>query len=425
MRSLCWMKKNKSLKKIFLLILFVLQNNYTFGQDSTLISTTNYSIVMMDSPAKLFTMRQFNESYVSFYGFFSKSLHTHIKSKFLANLIEPLIQGLILMPLTHEEGHRSVLTAKGIGSISQPFFNKDGLAYVNGVTDQTLINLKNSDPASYIRLHNGGLESDYMIAKRIEDMVSFDKADYKYYNWEYFSRKAGVVQYIAMGLFEYELDKKEEKNELDRDIVGHDVYGTVRHLFRPDMEFYRYTRYKDLTKREKEYLDNLGYHSFLNLLNPILFGKSGFRINKDMKVNLGAGHMLAPFGEFVDENIWLKYKGYNISLYLRQFHNKNHWSNGIGIGIHEYDLSNKIIISLRGHYWKQPQDYSFTTADMYNGGAIDLKIRYRFWNDSNKTIPGFSYDFGFVSKTKGFLPEEVMLEEHNGFRLGFTLEMRN
>ena len=144
-----------------------------------------------------------------------------------------------------------------------------------------------------------------------------------------------------------------------------------------------------------------------------------------MKVNLGAGHMLAPFGEFVDENIWLKYKGYNISLYLRQFHNKNHWSSGIGIGIHEYDLSNKIIISLRGHYWKQPQDYSFTTADMYNGGAIDLKIRYRFWNDSNKTIPGFSYDFGFVSKTKGFLPEEVMLEEHNGFRLGFTLEMRN
>ena len=380
---------------------------------------------MMDSPAKLFTMRQFNESYVSFYGYFSKSLQTHVKNKLLVSLIEPLVQGLILMPLTHEEGHRSILTAKGIGSISQPFFNKDGLAYVNGVTDQTLIKLKNEDPASYIRLHNGGLESDYMIAKRIEDMVSFELANYKYYGWEYFSRKLGIIQYIAMGLFEYELDKKEEKNELNRDIVGHDVYGAVRHLFRPDMEFYRYTRYKDLTKNEKQYLDNLGYHSFLNLLNPILFGKSGFKIHKDIKANLGAAHMVAPFGEFIDENIWLKYKKYNISFYLRQFHNKDNWSDGIGIGIHEYNISNKIIISLNGHYWEQPQAYSFTTPNTFKGGAVDLKIRYRFRNNDNQTIQGFSYDLGFISKTEGFLPEEVILEKHNGFRLGFTLEMIN
>jgi len=370
-------------------------------------------------------MRQFNESYVSFYGYFSKSLQTHVKNKLLVSLIEPLVQGLILMPLTHEEGHRSILTAKGIGSISQPFFNKDGLAYVNGVTDQTLIKLKNEDPASYIRLHNGGLESDYMIAKRIEDMVSFDQANYKYYKWEYFSRKMGIVQYIAMGLFEYELDKKEEENELDRDIVGHDVYGAVRHLFRPDMEFYRYTRYKDLTRNERQYLDNLGYHSFLNLLNPILFGKSGFKIHKDIKANLGAAHMVAPFGEFFDENIWLKYKKYNISFYFRQSHNKDNWSDGIGVGIHEYNISNKIIISLNGHYWEQPQAYSFTTPNTFKGGAVDLKIRYRFRNNDNQTIQGFSYDLGFISKTEGFLPEEVILEKHNGFRLGFTLEMIN
>ena len=424
MRSLRWMKKNKYLRFFFLLIVLV-KNSYIFGQDSLLTSATTYSIVMMGSPAKLFTMRQFNESYVSFYGYFSKSLQTHVKNKLLVSLIEPLVQGLILMPLTHEEGHRSILTAKGIGSISQPFFNKDGLAYVSGVTDQTLITLKNEDPASYIRLHNGGLESDYMIAKRIEDMVSFDQANYKYYGWEYFSRKIGVIQYIAMGLFEYELDKKEEKNELDRDIVGHDVYGAVRHLFRPDMEFYRYTRYKDLTKNEKQYLDNLGYHSFLNLLNPILFGKSGFKIHKDIKANLGAAHMVAPFGEFIDENIWLKYKKYNISFYLRQFHNKDNWSDGIGIGIHEYNISNKIIISLNGHYWEQPQAYSFTTSNTFKGGAVDLKIRYRFRNNDNQTIQGFSYDLGFISKTEGFLPEEVILEKHNGFRLGFTLEMIN
>ena len=108
------MKKSECPKSIFLLIIFVLQGNYILGQDSTLAPTTHYSIVVMDSPAKLFTMRQFNETYVSFYGYFSKSLHTHVKNKFLISLIEPLVQGLVLMPLTHEEGHRSILTAKGI-----------------------------------------------------------------------------------------------------------------------------------------------------------------------------------------------------------------------------------------------------------------------------------------------------------------------
>ena len=56
---------------------------------------------------------------------------------------------------------------------------------------------------------------------------------------------------------------------------------------------------------------------------------------------------------------------------------------------------------------------------------IDLKIRYRYWNEINKTIPGFSYDFGLVSKTEGFFPEEVILEKHSGFRMGITLEIRN
>ena len=135
--------------------------------------------------------------------------------------------------------------------------------------------------------------------------------------------------------------------------------------------------------------------------------------------------MLAPFGEFVDENVWIKYKNYNISLYLRQFHNKDIWSNGFGIGLHEYNFSDKIIISLSGHYWNQPRDYSFNTSETFSGQAVDIKIRFRLWNEKNKTIPGFSYDLGYVSKTEGFLPEEVMLEKHNGFRIGFTLEIKN
>ena len=54
------------------------------------------------------------------------------------------------MPLTHEEGHRSILTVNYVGSISQPFFNESGAAYVNGVTDQTLMDLRDNDLPTYI-----------------------------------------------------------------------------------------------------------------------------------------------------------------------------------------------------------------------------------------------------------------------------------
>ena len=57
--------------------------------------------------------------------------------------------------ITHEEGHRSVLTNLEIGSISQPFSIFKGVAYVKGVTDETLINIRNNDfPDPFIGYNN-------------------------------------------------------------------------------------------------------------------------------------------------------------------------------------------------------------------------------------------------------------------------------
>ncbi|MDO5607489.1 MAG: hypothetical protein Q4G08_03425 [Capnocytophaga sp.] len=39
---------------------------------------------------------------------------------------------LLLMPVTHEEGHRSVLTFNDIGSVSQPILDKNLVAKVTG-----------------------------------------------------------------------------------------------------------------------------------------------------------------------------------------------------------------------------------------------------------------------------------------------------
>ncbi|MCK5029577.1 MAG: hypothetical protein KAR57_08080, partial [Bacteroidales bacterium] len=320
-------------------------------------------------------------------------------------------------------GHRSILTGNNIGSVSQPYFNKYGAAYVKGVTDLTLQNLRDNDLPTYIRLHTGGLESDYMLTKRVESIGSFEQDDFRNYKCEYWIRKLAILQYYIPGLFKFEIDLDEEANELERDIVGHDLYGAARHLYRPTMDFYRYTRYEDLISEERGFINRLGYRSLLNLLNPLIIGRGNFKLNETTKFNVGMGYTMSPFGDFIDENIWVKHRSLNIGLYARQFQNRNSWFNGFGISLNEYQLIERLSISLSGHFWQQPINYDFNTSYFFTGGAIDTDLRYWFLNNRDNGICGFSIDFGLIYKTKGFLPEELNFDEHFGVRIGTSLRL--
>ena len=410
------------MKKIFLMLLIFPVLN-SFAKTDTLRTTRNYSFIIQDSPSQLFTMRQFNQSYLSVYRLFARGLYSVSKNEKVADLIQMGVHVLFLMPLTHEEGHRSILTGQNIGSISQPYFNKYGAAYVKGVTDITLENLRNNDLPTYIRLHTAGLESDYMLTKRVETLGSFEQDDFKNFKWEYWIRKFAILQYYVPGLFKFEIDLDEENDELKRDIVGHDLYGATRHLFRPTMDFYRYTRYADLTEEERRFVNRIGYRSLLNLLNPLIIGKNNFKFNATTKFNIGMGYTMTPFGDFIDENIWIKHKGLNIGFYARQFQNKENWFNGFGLSINDYQIFQKISVTLSGHFWKQPVDLDFNTTKSFSGGAIDTDIRYWFHNNGKFGIAGCSIDLGLIYKTQGFLPEELNMKEHLGVRIGTSIRL--
>lgn len=161
------------MRKILVLVLLTWSFCNAFAQNDSIRKTTDYSFIIQDSPSQLFTMRQFDQSYLSGYRLFVKGLYSVTKKEFLLEIIQLASETFFLMPLTHEEGHRSILTANNIGAISQPYFNKYGAAYVKGVTDQTLQNLRDNDLPTYIRLHTSGSESDYMLTKRMESIASF------------------------------------------------------------------------------------------------------------------------------------------------------------------------------------------------------------------------------------------------------------
>ncbi|OFX42045.1 MAG: hypothetical protein A2046_14150 [Bacteroidetes bacterium GWA2_30_7] len=407
--------------KDILTLLLISISYFVSAQVDSITKPHVYSFVLQDSPSQLFTMRQTNQSYLSGYRLFARGLYASCKNEHTADLIQAGLHVLLFMPLTHEEGHRSILTANNIGSISQPYINKYGAAYVKGVTDKTLKDLRDNDLPTYIRIHTGGLESDYMLTKRVEAIGSFEQDEFRNYKWEYWVRKFAILQYYVTGLFKYNVDLKEETNELDRDIVGYDTYGAIRHLHRPSMDFYRYTKYSDLTSEEKNYVKKTGYLSLLNIFNPLMFGKPNFKLSENTRINVGMGYTMAPFGDFVDENIWLKYKDLNFGIYARQFQNRNNLFSGFGVSINEFHLIEKVSISITSHFWQQPDNLDFNTSNYFNGGAIDSDLRYFFMSKRNNGITGFSIDFGFIYKTKGFLPEELYLGEHLGFRIGTSL----
>lgn len=397
-------------------------NNLIVNDTTTLYQKENsYSFIIQDSPVGLTTMRQSNQNYLSLYRLLSNELYKLVKPK--TGLYIQTIAELFLYPLTHEEGHRSILTSKGIGAISQPLYNFQGIAYVNGVRDAELQNLRDNNLPDYIRLHTAGIESDYMLAVAAEKNILFNSDSKRNLFIEVYFRKLLTMAYYTGSLFpSLSPNIKENSNELLNDIVGHDVYGAIKNLHRPNDRFYRYTNYNDLTREELRYLKRVGYRALINIATPVLFKQLTVLNKPDLKLSLSAGYTMSPFGDFIDENIYLLLKNdYKIHAYLRQFENRQTWFPAGGVSLTDLRLSSRFTTTFAAHAWTQPENMDFNTTKPVFGGAADVLLKYKVLNLN--TGNSISLNVGLICKTKGFLPEEVIMNKHWGIRMGCTLNL--
>jgi len=415
------------MKRITVLLLAMASVASLAAQDapSAGSSEQRYSFVLRDSPARLFTMRQFDENSLSGFRLLSGLLNRDLKPV-LSYAIQGAFGLLFFKTLTHEEGHRSILAGEDIGAVSHPFPFSERSGYVDGVTDATLQNLRDTKFPTFIRLHTAGFESDYMLATREETLMSQGDESYKNLVVEYLLRKVAIVRYFTEGIFKHDTDGPEEADELRRDIVGNDLYSVIRHLFRPTMAYTRYTRYADLTDRERHYLHRVEARTFLNLANANLIGVSNVRLADDLRGNIGLGHCMGPFGDFVDEKLWLACKEkVKVNAYLREFENLDRWFLGAGIGINDYPVGKRLEVSAIVHYWNQPLGLSFTERRGKSGGAVDVTGRYKLLLRHDSRFQYLSLDLGVIYKTAGFLPEEIELRKYLGVRFGLSLGFRD
>ena len=415
-----------SLRKIIYIVCVLSLCFYTtiyaqnINKDS--LAVKSYSIIIADQSLRQFTMKQSNQNFLTSYRYLSQ-LSTNLFGENKTYLLQALTS-LLSIPLTHEEGHRSILTSLGIGSISQPIFNTKAAAYVNGVRDETLMNLRSTNLPSYIRLHTAGLESDYTLLNRETELILFCQENKELLSIDHLFRKVSLIWYYSTSPFSaLNVKLKEETNDLERDIVGHDIYGAVKHLHRPnDNEFYRYVNYSNLTNEEKSFLNRVALRALLNIVSPILIKPLNVLQKDNFRLSLGLGYSMSPFGDFIDENVWMRYKQkYNIHAYLRQYQNRKTWFPAGGVSLVDYQFSRKFNVTFSTHYWSQPKNLDFNTSKFDFGAAGDVLLRYSFLD--NKQGSSLSFDLGLMAKSKGFLPEEVFLKEHLGLRVGITLKL--
>lgn len=160
------------MKTKILIIIFCFNLKLFFSQEK------HYNFPLIDGN-KMVTMKQSNQLVQEGNRYLANLVINDKKSEKYFNLGSLLISSIILQPITHEEGHRSVLTELNIGAISQPIFDKNMVAKVTGVTDATLKNLRDTNLPSYIRLHTAGLESDFTYLNSLNSKLSFEEEEYK------------------------------------------------------------------------------------------------------------------------------------------------------------------------------------------------------------------------------------------------------
>ena len=380
-----------------------------------------YKFEIADGTNNLFTMNQFNNLVLNGYRIgFGQINYEKLtkKEKLITNSSQLLISVLLALPLTHEEGHRSVLTNLNIGSISTPYIDSKGVAKVIGVTDVVLKDLRDTKLPNYIRLHNAGLESDFDYLKKSDALFNFKEEEYNVLYNDYFIRKLSVSMYYLTTLIHNKTGIKESDTpELKKDIVGHDIFGMIRHLHRPDMEFKRYTEWDDLTTQEKKYGKRIGLMSLFNYANPNLWRKSSYKLSENIDFNFSLNYCLAPFGDFIEQNAYLNIKKkWKINPYLRQYFNKNNTFWASGIHLHNFVLNKNFLLNSSIEAWEQPKDQSFTTSDSNLGMGVKAEIAYSLLEVKKSNI---FFNLGLNYKTKGFIPAAPSLDKD--FRISFGL----
>ena len=298
---------------------------------------------------------------------------------------------------SHEAAHQSVLTVHGIDSRNAWI---DWA--VNDVATASLQNLKRDHYTDFIRLHTAGIESQGMRVVNLEEMINFDRNSRDAIAFPLYYNKFYIFLYLNSSITNdaFAVAQNEfESAERDRDIVGHDLYGMVRHLYTPEDTGYttRYTYRADLSNEEEDYVRRVESRSWLTFLDTNLFAEP-IEV-RGTAFSTGLNYYLAPFGDVIEWNTYVSSPIGNNRATIRAYGNHERFFPGLELTDYRRRLG-PFSLTTSVSLWQQPDELRFFTHDGQLGAQLDLSVEY-LWKD----VAGIY--LGLKTKTDGFVPGYV------------------
>ncbi len=344
---------------------------------------------------------------------------------------------LVLLPpgqaWAHEEGHASAMAEVGIQSFNG--VNDVGRDWgigipLYGMSDESIASAKAAFAPSWVRVQEAGWEAEQARLLRIERDTFLHPELGRLNVVPALLTKLSVIQYLAgcaSDAFEISDEELAERDAdaFTRDFAGPDCTGWVYDLFRPDEPYQargphpagnglrRIRRPSDLTDQERAYLHRQRNLSLLNLLDPNLFGFSGFGDTSGWRWNATVAHQLTSFGQAIDLNLFVHHGEVTAFATLTAYSNRHATFPGVRVDIERYPLGN-FRLSGSTSLWVQPYGQRFDAPSGRPGflvsASLDVPLGWKFEGR-----------FSMMGKTEGWAPAEPSLDSAIEFGAGIVL----
>jgi hypothetical protein len=336
----------------------------------------------------------------------------------------------------HEEFHRAVMSRHRVNSFNGMNLLPIGadLVSVNKVRDEDLIRFKSESPADFIRMHEAGIESQYLLASRLQRNNFFYSQNY-FNEAVYWMTIFNAHMYVVSSASPEDVDasteqmNKAESDMASRDFTGFDMTAWVYDLFRPNEPYQnrgphpsgtginRYRTTRDLTGDELNYLKRQGWWQVFNYLSPMMFGFKTLPFgDTDIKWNFAFRHMLASFGTDLSLEAFIKIDKFNFVAAYHNYQNYEHVFPALEIEMIDYPVKLGTIdayISPRILVGAQPKKQSFFTSEAEFFGLIGSRMDFQI---TRHWLPYIEV----VAKTNGWVAGNEFLESNISARLGVS-----
>ncbi|GMO41605.1 MAG: hypothetical protein Pg6C_02570 [Treponemataceae bacterium] len=336
----------------------------------------------------------------------------------------------------HEEFHRAVMTRFGVNSFNDmnTFPIGASMVNVNSIADEDLIRFKAESPADFIRMHEAGIEGQYLLIDRLQRNNFF--YDQNFANiYIYLFDTINSHFYVAASGDPAEVDastdamNRQETGISSRDFTGFDMTGWVYDLFRPNDPYQnrgvhpsgtginRYRKTTDLAKEELAYLQQQVYWHFFNYISPMLIGINKIPLGEDgVYGNFAFRHLLTSFGTDVSVNVFFKKPPFNLVFIYHNYLNYKYYFPAIEAELIDFPLSLgqlTLYLSPRLLIGMQPENQVFKTGNPEFLGLAGCRVDF-------EVTKYFLPYFDISAKTDGWVAGNEFLNGNVSIKAGVS-----